>query len=110
MELKDISTEALLAELEKREVKQTDGVLIVGTIGVDIDQPFVESFKKVESEKDLEFLWNASLRSRFNPQRRYRMFYFKSTDFDLLEEHYKSDNISFAKWVNETPSIKFKNI
>jgi hypothetical protein len=109
MNLTELSTAEILAELEKRSVvvNNKDAVLVFGTIGIDGDSSFIEVFKEIKIAEDLHFITQASLRARLNSHRYYQGFYFKTTDFAKLEKNLNNDNKAFAKWVRETKSIKF---
>lgn len=112
MDLSELKTSEILAELEKRsEIKKDESaILAIGTIGLDGRTNFVEVFKEVRTEKDLDFIRNAKLRSRFNTHRFYQIFYFKTTNFKKLEENLNDNNERFANWVREVESIKFIRI
>jgi len=109
VELKDISTEALLAEIDKRNSKPSadNKQLVVGTICRDADGDIVEVFKVVESEKDLDFLYSVKLRARFNSHRKYKLFYFKTDDFEELNKSLDEDMKAFCEWLANSGSIKY---
>jgi len=109
MDLTKLTTEELLEELKRRsETKDKNKtVLVFGTIGIDGGSNFVEVFKEIKTEKDLNFLTQVSLRSRFNPHRYYQGFYFKTNEFGELEKNLKKDNEKFADWVRGCSSVKY---
>lgn len=87
--------------------KTNDTNVVFGTIGIDGGKYFVEVFKEIHKEYDLNFLSSISLRARINAHRNYQGFYFKTNDFVKLKKHFDEDNESFANWVKETESVKY---
>lgn len=107
-----MTTEEILEELKKREnVSNTkDEVLVLGSIGNDGGTNFMEAFKKIKTPDDLDFLTTYALRARFNPHRKYKVFYFKTTDFDVLEKTFNNNNEDFANWILQNKHIQYVNI
>jgi hypothetical protein len=112
MDLTKLSTADILAELEKRSevTKSDESVLVFGTIGIDAGSNFVEIFKEIKTEKDLDFINQVSLRARFNSHRYYQGFYFKTTEFEKLEKNLNDNNEQFANWIRETNSVKYTKL
>jgi len=113
MDLSSLSTEEILTELEKRSVKTKETketVLIFGTIGNDAGTFFVEVFREIKTPNDLDFLKTVSLRARFNSQRKYQGFYFKSDNFKELESSLDDDNEAFADWIIKNKSVKYTSL
>jgi|TARA_R110000787_G_scaffold11722_12_gene38530 hypothetical protein len=113
MDLIQLSTKEIVAELERRtetENKKSDLKLVCGTICQERNKFYLEVFKEIGSEKDLDFLTTTSLRSRFNSQRDYRFFYFKTNEFEILKAKAEENSLSFAKWVNANKAINFLSI
>ena len=102
--LTKFTTEELLAELNLRtqeEVSSKDEMrLVVGSIGNDCGTLFCEVFNKIETHEDLSFLSTYKIRMRFNTHRNYRLFYFKTDQFEYLLSQLDSDNEQFAIWVD----------
>lgn len=111
MNITKISTKTLREELEKRieQIEKTNDefVLVFGSIGNDSGTPFVEIFKEIKFESDLDFLQTYSLRTRFNTHRDYKGFYFKTNKFKQLKQSLNANNEQFANWILSTNSIKF---
>lgn len=112
IDLSTCPTDIILAELEKRnrskKTEKTNNIdLVFGTIGIDGGTNFVEVFKKIKTEKDLDFLIFLSLRSRFNSHRQYKGFYFKTSDFNKLKKESNENNILFANWIRGNNNIKY---
>ena len=99
--LAKLSTEDLMAEIERREGAITpDHVLAAGIVGIEGGKPFVDVFKVIREEKDCNFVGMAMrLRARYNSHRKYQIFFFKTNDFDKLHTAFESDNEAFANWV-----------
>jgi len=112
MDISRMTTEQILAELQKREEVPTtdDVVLVFGSISNDCGTDFVEVFKKIKTPDDLAFLHNYSLRVRFNSHRDYKGFYFKTTDFKQLEKNLNGNNEEFAKWVRQNDHIHYMEL
>lgn len=112
MDISKMTTEEILAELNKREtvIKTDDAVLVFGSIGNDSGTDFVEVFKKIKTPDDLVFLHNYSLRVRFNSHRDYKGFYFKTTKFEALEKNLNGNNEEFAKWVRQNEHIEYMEL
>lgn len=112
MDINKMSTEQILAELNKRgeatDSDKTDkDVLIFGSIGNNSGANFVEIFREIKSPDDLQFLSNYSLRTRFNSHRDIKGFYFKSSEFKSLKKSMDENNETFADWVRQNKNIKF---
>jgi len=110
MDIKSISTDELLLEIENRRKEKysgnLDNILCVGSIGIDLGESFVDMFIAVKTPNDLPDMAMLSLRHRFNGHRGYRLFTIKTTNFKALEERYLSDNEGFSDWVNKGISDK----
>lgn len=102
MNLKKISTEDLLKEVQRRnENNEKEKYLVFGSIGNDLGVHFVEVFKMIKKPEDLSFLGNYSLRVRFNPHRNIKGFYF-NTDEKSFQELVKTVNENselFAEYI-----------
>lgn len=113
MKLSEIPKEELLKELQKRannnEESEGEYSLVIGTICDYPEGPAVEMFNVVEKPEDLPTN-NYLLRARINGQRNYRLFYFKTNQFDKLKENLDRDWREFSRWVIETKSIKMFGI
>jgi hypothetical protein len=108
MDISKLSTNEILEELNKRSVNSSnDQVLVFGTICVVEGNNFVEMFKEIKTEKDLDCLHRISLRARFNSHRNYLGFYFKTNQFKELKVNLNKDNKAFADWVKSTKNIKY---
>lgn len=105
MDLSKAKTADLEKELKQRLEITGNSKLLVAIGGFD-GAFFTECFKVVESSKDLDFLEIAQMRARFNGQRMYQMFYFKSDSFDQLNDNFKNNNEEFSKWLNTSPLVK----
>jgi len=123
MELSELTTSELLEEINKRDAKENDvkekesgDVLVLGTMCEEHGNHFVEVFKEIESEKDLDFYSSACMRARINSQRKYKVFYFKTNKFKKLaetldKESKKNKNSNkFVKWINKTKAVKVFDI
>ncbi|MFA7307624.1 MAG: hypothetical protein WC026_13230 [Hyphomicrobium sp.] len=111
MEISKLSTTEILAELKRRTDLENESeskpTLVFGTICIDGGKHFVEAFKEIKTDKDLSFIRNLELRSRFNSHRNYRGFYFKTDNYKGLEESMKKDNCAFAEFIRSSKSINF---
>jgi hypothetical protein len=109
MDISKMTTEEILAELNKRDtITETDDIVLVfGSISNDSGTDFVEVFKEIKTPDDLAFLHNYSLRVRFNSHRNYKGFYFKTTEFEALEKNLNDNNEEFAKWVRQNERIEY---
>lgn len=112
MDLAKIPDEELLEELDKR-TRAADtsdkSILVVGTICDHLDGPSVELFCKAEKPSDLPTQFDR-LRARYNSHRNYRLFYFKTDQFDQLKSQLDNDLRKFSRWVIDCPSIKMEQI
>lgn len=111
MDLTEISSETLMEELKRRKLEPEDDFsLVFGTICEERRKYYVEVFRKVKTPDDLNDYEILKLRSRFNPQRFYQGFYFKTDQFESLNERLNNNPEEFGKWIINNKSIKFYNL
>ena len=112
MDISKMSTEKILAELQKREEisKTEDAVLVFGSTCNDMGKIYVEIFKEIKTPNDFSFLHSYSLRTRMNAHRGYKGFYFKTEDFKSLEKNLNDDHEGFTEWMSQNKSIKYINL
>jgi len=87
-------------------INMASGTLVMGMLGNESGNNYVEGFFKVETKKDIPDMTKLRLRARFNSHRDVRMFYFKTDEFESLHKNFMDDNEDFADWVVESKNIK----
>lgn len=114
MDLKSVSTELLLKELEERNKsvskREEKAFTALGTLVKNANEEYIEVFKLIKVEKDLNFLNSYNLRIRFNSQRTFKWFYFKvnETEFKQLNLNLEANQDSFIEWLKSSKSIQWK--
>ena len=82
--------------------------LVFGSIVRDNDGNFfIEIFREIKTPDDLPTPLVLNLRSRFNPKRDYKFFYFRTLEFEKLKAQLDKDNRAFADWIRTTRSVKY---
>lgn len=110
IELSNYTEEELLKELAKRTKESSETSLIVAIGGEENGVAFTEHLSKANSSEDMPNLFVWQLKSRYNPHRNYRLFFFRTNEFDKLYENLKKDNLEFSNWLRTTPSIKSNSL
>ena len=112
MDISKMTTSEILAELNnrKQESENSSDSLVFGSIYNDCGVVVVEVFKKIENQNDLSFLHNYSLRTRVNSHRNYKGFYFKTSNFEMLENLANTNNRKLAEFVLMSNKVQFINL
>jgi hypothetical protein len=106
MNISAFSKEELQKELANRLESKDDQNVIIAIGGVDGGRFFTECLIPIKTHNDLPNMDSVRLRARYNAHRQYKLFYFKSDDFDPLKKQFNDNNEEFSKWLQETHSVK----
>ena len=114
MDISKLPTSELLTELQKRSeiLKEQKGIpysLVLGSIYQDKGVENIEVFKLINTQDDLKFLKTYSLRCRFNSHRDIKLFYFKTSSFENLNNLFIHNNTKLAEFVRRSPNVKYMN-
>ena len=84
--------------------------LIVGHLEISINRTIVGVFTQVKKPEDLSFLSSLQLRSRFNSDRQFKLFYFKTNEFEALNKLLDSDHDKFVDFLLKSNNINYMDI